>query len=58
MTLAQWARQKKLPMSVVYQVAAGRSVGARGAARQVMKAMGVPVPVMHAQAATSAREAA
>lgn len=55
-TLAAWARRKKLSINVVYQVAAGRAVGARGNARQVLKAMGVVPPTMHPQA--DMREAA
>jgi gp16 family phage-associated protein len=44
LTVADWAREKKLPLTHVYQVLQGRMVGRRGTARQVIKAMGLPLP--------------
>lgn len=44
LTVADWARQQKLPLTHVYQVLQGRMVGRRGTARQVIKAMGLPLP--------------
>lgn len=46
-TLAEWSRRNNLDMQAVYTVCNGRALGRRGNTRQVMAAMGLPLPPMH-----------
>ena len=46
-TLAEWSRRNNLDMQAVYTVCSGRALGRRGKTRQVMAAMGLPLPPMH-----------
>ncbi len=43
-TVSQWARDKSLNLNVVFMVLQGRCLGYRGAAREVMQAMGINPP--------------
>lgn len=43
-TVRQWALDEGFDLSTVYAVCHGRTKGKFGASRQVMKAMGLPVP--------------
>lgn len=44
-TLAQWAREKSLPLPAVYRVAKAKApIGRWGATRQVLRAMGITPP--------------
>lgn len=43
-TIRQWAIERGFDLSTVYAVCHGRTKGKFGASRQVMKAMGLPVP--------------
>lgn len=47
LTVAAWARQHKLPLTLVYQVLHGRLSGRRGHARRIVKTMGLPLPDTH-----------
>lgn len=44
MTVADWAREKKQPVGIVYQLLQGRVKGTRGAARRVARVMGLALP--------------
>lgn len=44
MSIKDWARLHKLDFNTVYSVLQGRAAGRRGKARQVMRAMGLPLP--------------
>lgn len=52
-TLAEWSRRNKLDMQAVYTVCNGRALGRRGKTRDVMKAMGLPLPAMHTNGSLS-----
>ena len=57
-TVAEWARRRRLPPDIVYQVLAGRLRGCRGVSRKVIAAMGLDVPAMSALAGRRERSAA
>lgn len=46
MTVADWAREKKQPLGIVYQLLQGRVKGTRGNARKVARAMGLALPAI------------
>lgn len=46
-TVAAWAREQGLPLGEVYSVLRGRTIGKRGAAREIVIAMGLKPPPMH-----------
>lgn len=43
-TISDWAREHGFSPSAVYQVLQGRMLGRRGTARNVLRAMGIPLP--------------
>ena len=54
MTVADWCRERGYSQQLAYSVIKGRSVGRRGEARAIAKAMGLSVPDMHRPVAQSA----
>ena len=56
-SIADWARENSFPMDLVYRVAQGYAIGRYGMARQIVKAMGLPLPDMPATAARKRRAA-
>lgn len=53
-TVAQWAKSKDLDLDTTYAVISGRVKGKRGHAREIVRAMGLPVPTMHTKPASRA----
>lgn len=51
MTIADWARSNKQPLTTVYALCGRRINGCRGAARKVARAMGLALPPMRAATA-------
>lgn len=49
-TVACWARERGLALHDVYMVIRGRTMGRRGAARDVLIAMGITPPPMYGPA--------
>lgn len=47
LTVAAWARANQRDLCMTYSVIRGVAKGRRGEARQIMKAMGLPLPPMH-----------
>lgn len=56
-TLVDWAREHQLNIQAVYTVVGGRARGKRGGTREVMKAMGLPLPPMHGRSAAGSGKA-
>ena len=48
MSITDWARQQGFSLSSVYQVTRGRTVGHRGEARKIARAMGLGLPTKQA----------
>lgn len=48
MSISDWAKQKGFSLSSVYQVTRERTVGHRGEARKIARAMGLPLPTKQA----------
>lgn len=57
-TVAAWAKERNFPLSVVYQVTRGRLVGKHGVSRDIVRAMGLPVPARFAPRDTAAESRA
>lgn len=58
-TLASWARDHGFSVGEVYSLSRGRTMGRRGQAREILKAMGVePPPMFRAEAARTEGAAA
>lgn len=48
MSISDWAKQRGFSLSSVYQVTRGRTVGYRGEARKIARAMGLILPTKQA----------
>lgn len=48
MSITDWAKQRGFSLSSVYQVTRGRTLGHRGEARKIARAMGLSLPAKQA----------